>query len=425
MSMSMLPSGMQQLFDKIKRIVLRQGGQNGIRGLGRAFRVVDADDDMQITRQEFEQVLVEFGVELSAVEVDKLMKAFDLDGDGKLAVVEFLTSLRGKLPPRRKAWIVKVWKSFPKTNGDNVPLSALRSRYDASTHPDVLAGGTAEEDARQFIFDSFNPETNPTGLVSKEEFECFYAGVSACTDNDEHFALMMHNTWRLGPPKQTFTTTLANTMNGQSKLPLEQTPQERMAAINHNSQSEQMDRLIATVKQYALSRAGGVRGLGRAFRILDNDNSGFLNTEEFIHAIKSYGLPIQEEDAGLLLETLDVDGDGNINFDEFLLHLRGDLPPRRKKIIERCFHKFDTDGNGAISTHDLVDRFQVTKNPLVVKGKMTSEEVMRDFLAAFESSGQKDSNITYEEFEEYYAHISSLIENDKHFEIMLQNAWRL
>ena len=55
---------------------------------------------------------------------------------------------------------------------------------------------------------------------------------------------------------------------------------------------------------------------------------------------------------------------------------------------------------------------------------MTPEEVFVEFLASF---GDKngDGIITKEEWDDYYAAVSSNVDNDEHFCLLMRNAWKL
>lgn len=56
---------------------------------------------------------------------------------------------------------------------------------------------------------------------------------------------------------------------------------------------------------------------------------------------------------------------------------------------------------------------------------------MQEFLETFEThhnisnSEAPDHIVTKEEFEEYYNNISSSIDNDQYFELMINNAWKI
>lgn len=70
-------------------------------------------------------------------------------------------------------------------------------------------------------------------------------------------------------------------------------------------------------------------------------------------------------------------------------------------------------------------------HPEVATGKKTEDQVLAEFLKTFEmhhnimNDNASDGRVTFEEFIEYYNNISSSIDNDQYFEVMMQNAWKL
>uniref|UniRef100_A0A7S1IRI4 EF-hand domain-containing protein n=1 Tax=Eutreptiella gymnastica TaxID=73025 RepID=A0A7S1IRI4_9EUGL len=418
----MLPNGMDLLCAKIRRLVFRCGGENAIRGLARAMCLDEQDSAQTLTRAEVAGVFSSLSINLDAREMDMLMKHFDINGDGQLGVAEFITALRGSMSPQRKSWSNKVWMALPKAGG-RVALAALHRAYNAAAHPDVQAGRRTEEDVEARLQETFNGSTNPSGMVTKEDFECWCAGVSAGIDSDEYFVLLMNNCWGLAPPKRTTnsfsTMSAAYGLDGSLKLPLLHTAEDKLMIISGLNRNDRMAELISLIRLHVLERPCGIRGLGRVYRSLDMDNQGFLRLDDFLEGSSVYQLPISEEDLMLLVEAFDSDGDGTVNYDEFLLQLRGHLEPRRKKVIERAFQRFDADNNGVADAAEICRRFQVNMNPVVVKGKRTADEVLNDFQAAFDQGP-----VTYEDFEEYWTGVSTLVKNDKHFEIMIQHAWK-
>jgi calcyphosin len=55
---------------------------------------------------------------------------------------------------------------------------------------------------------------------------------------------------------------------------------------------------------------------------------------------------------------------------------------------------------------------------------MTSDEVFIEFLASF---GDKngDGSITKSEWNDYYAAVSASMDNDEHFVLMMNSAWKM
>ena len=90
-----------------------------------------------------------------------------------------------------------------------------------------------------------------------------------------------------------------------------------------------------------------------------------------------------------------------------------------------AFEKMDKDGNGLLEPSDIVDTFDASQHPEVLSGHWTEERVFREFLDNFDVGGEKDGVVTPQEWENYYANVSSSIDNDDYFELMIRNAWRL
>lgn len=163
---------------------------------------------------------------------------------------------------------------------------------------------------------------------------------------------------------------------------------------------------------------------------MDDDNSGSLSLEEFTKAIKDYKLGLDDNTIKLVFEGFDRDKEGTIDYDEFVRCVRGPMSTKRVRLVERAFAKLDKDGNGTIEAEDLKGVYNAKNHPDVKSGKKTEEEVLGDFLQTFEmhlnlGGGTCDHVITKEEFLEYYNNVSASIDDDRYFETMITNAWKL
>jgi len=124
------------------------------------------------------------------------------------------------------------------------------------------------------------------------------------------------------------------------------------------------------------------------------------------------------------MKLLDTDGDGHINFDEFLVGMRGKLNAQRQAMVDKAFLKFDCNGSGCIEAADLKGVYNASFHPKVISGEMTEDEVFLEFLANF-GDRNGDGRIERGEWNDYYAAVSSSIDNDEHFVQLMQSAWKL
>lgn len=188
------------------------------------------------------------------------------------------------------------------------------------------------------------------------------------------------------------------------------------------------DPVLDSLRYQLLSRgAVGIAGLSRKFRIMDDDGSKSLNVYEFKKGMKECKiLDMSDKAIGHLFRFFDKDDSGSISFDEFMNGIRGHLNARRKAMIHMAFNVLDRDKSGEVDIKDLTGVYNAKMHPDFIRGKVTEEEVLQDFLQNFQVNKKtRDNTVTLEEFEEYYSSISASIDNDDNFELMIRNAWHI
>ena len=101
------------------------------------------------------------------------------------------------------------------------------------------------------------------------------------------------------------------------------------------------------------------------------------------------------------------------------------MNPRRKQLVHLAFRILDRDGSGQVDVTDIQGVYNASSHPDVLTGRRTEEEILTEFLLAFQVGKDRDEIITREEFESYYANLSASIDSDDYFELMIRNAWHI
>lgn len=188
--------------------------------------------------------------------------------------------------------------------------------------------------------------------------------------------------------------------------------------------------LLEKLKKTLAGRgSGGIIGLGRQFKIADNNGNRQLDPEEFKYALRDFGTGFKDEEIAKLFDYFDRTKDGQVNFDEFIYAIRGQLNQFRKNLVLQAFNKIDKDKSGELTIDDLVGVYNAKFHPEVKAGRKTEKQVLAEFLDTFHGMYDyhaiHDDKVTKDEFCEYYAFISASIDNDQYFELMMNNAWRM
>ena len=93
-------------------------------------------------------------------------------------------------------------------------------------------------------------------------------------------------------------------------------------------------------------------------------------------------------------------------------------------MVDKAFLKFDADGNGTITAEDLRGVYNCSMHPKVASGEKTEDEVFLEFLQNF-GDRDRDGKVSRDEWNEYYAAVSSSVDNDDHFVALMKAAWKL
>jgi len=121
----------------------------------------------------------------------------DKDKSGTIDFDEFIRQLRPPLNNFRLDLINKAYAKLDKNHDGQITVDDLRGVYIVKYHPKFMNGQWDEDRVLKHFLDSFDMGHHKDGVVTRDEFIDYYAGVSASIDDDAYFGLMMRNSWKL------------------------------------------------------------------------------------------------------------------------------------------------------------------------------------------------------------------------------------
>jgi len=183
--------------EKLRRAALKRG-VNGIRSIGRMFRLYDDDGSKQLNYNEFKTGCQDYSADLSDAELKQVFDEIDTGNDGSINYEEFLRKLRPPMSKNRIALIDKAFAKMDKTGDGKVTVADLKDVYDVQHHPKFKSGEWTKKQVLEEFMKSYQVGSSEIDeIITKEEFVNYYAGVSASIDQDVYFDYMMRQTWKL------------------------------------------------------------------------------------------------------------------------------------------------------------------------------------------------------------------------------------
>jgi len=179
------------------RARLRQRGARGICALGRMLRLCDETGSRRAGYADFAECLMQAGIASTDSECRALFLALDTDGSGGIDHREFWRAVCGELGVRRLAVVREVFDRLDQTGAGAISWRDFYAAFDASLHLDVISGQRSEADVQEEFHEAFAATAQTDGHATLQDFEGYYAAVSATVDGDGYFEQLLRSVWRV------------------------------------------------------------------------------------------------------------------------------------------------------------------------------------------------------------------------------------
>nr|ATJ04327.1 phosphoenolpyruvate carboxylase-related kinase 1 [Carex duriuscula subsp. rigescens] len=144
--------------NKLKKMALKVIAENlneeEIKGLKQMFSNIDTDNSGTITYEELKAGLAKLGSKLTEAEVKQLMEAADVDGNGSIDYVEFITATMHRHRLERDEHLYKAFSYFDKDNSGFITRDELEAALlehemgDASAIKEIISEVDTDNDGR-------------------------------------------------------------------------------------------------------------------------------------------------------------------------------------------------------------------------------------------------------------------------------------
>ena len=94
-------------------------------------------------------------------------------------------------------------------------------------------------------------------------------------------------------------------------------------------------------------------------------------------------------------------------------------------MVLKAFAMMDKTGDGIITIQDVVNIYDVSKNPDFISGRASKDQILTTFITQFEGArGDRDGKINRDEFIDYYTDLYASIPTDDYFVQMMETTWQ-
>jgi len=433
-------------------------GPRAIVALAMSFREVDPENSRTVDHNAFEHVLLQhFTTENGCpVQAGQLAQIFQLFmqpySPGLLAYDEFLQALKDDpMSQDRRACVRLAFRRLDTTSEGMVDLNKLINSFNASRHPQVSEGGRKAEEVLEEFAETLQDSVAfrrgqrcyPSSLVAWEEFEDYYKFISASIDSDAMFCAILQRVFDLDKtPDQSVESREklarpAAGIPGKSRAGLHHWQSDTLPTNLSRSQADQSGSINRVLEHArAVIARKGLRfavDVVQNFFAADDDVDDFLDMYEFRRACQQSGIMLKESEEEACFRMC---GEGNgrqqkINLQKFLRALHGPISPQRFALIEDAYIVLGGDPkseDSEVNPSALKQNFCAEGHPLVVKGEMDPGVVLGEFLDTFSLlahvlGGCQTGAVTFPDFLAYYDLVSSTIDSDALFELLMSRLW--
>ena len=179
--------------------------------------------------------------------------------------------------------------------------------------------------------------------------------------------------------------------------------------------------LIERFKKEILSQgANTLFDIQKTLNKYDVDNSGRIDTEEFYKLCSEYNINFIPDDIKTVFTCFDPSRTGKIYYQDFLNIIQGSLNEFRTGLVDQLFNQLNKNNRANVEIKTVLSSFNDRK-----MGQEASDEFKDNFLSHHDFYGKGRTEVTYDEFFDFFEVLSINFKEDSQFEKYINNAFSL
>ena len=179
--------------------------------------------------------------------------------------------------------------------------------------------------------------------------------------------------------------------------------------------------LIEKFKKEILSQgANTLFDIQKTIYKYDVDNSGRIDTEEFNRLCSEYNINLIPDEIKTVFTCFDPSRTGKIYYQDFLNIIHGSLNEFRAGLVDQLFNQLNKNNRSNIEIKTILSSFNDRR-----MGQEATDEFKDNFLSNHDFYGKGKTEVTYDEFLNFFEVLSINFKEDSEFEKYMNNAFNL
>ena len=179
--------------------------------------------------------------------------------------------------------------------------------------------------------------------------------------------------------------------------------------------------LINKIRKEILSQgASTLFDIQKTLNKIDVDNSGRIDNEEFNKICSEYNFNLIPDEIKTIFSCFDPSRTGKIYYQDFLNIIHGSLNDFRMGLVDQLYNQLNKNNRSNLEVKTILSSFNDKR-----MGPDATDDFKDNFLSHHEYFGKGKTEVTYNEFVNFFEVLSVNFKEDSEFEKYMNNSFNL